>query len=110
MAYGMLNSDIFGITKPVGWSASGFGSVADSLASSGSSAASAVAAAALASSAAAQATEYSDPFKLPRGYRPVVAQPCRYTIGWLGCSIMVFATYTRVFNELTLGACLEWHT
>lgn len=73
MAYGIVSSDIFGITNPIlAWSASGSGTVADSLTSSGGSAV-----AAAATSAAAQQTEYSDPFKLPWGYRPLVAQPCR---------------------------------
>jgi hypothetical protein len=73
MAYGIVSSDVFGITKPLAWSASGSGTVADSLTSSGSSAV----AAAVSGSAAAKRTEYSDPFKLPWGYRPLVAQPCR---------------------------------
>ena len=73
MAYGIVSSDVFGITKPLAWSASGSGTVADSLTSSGASAV-----AAAVSSAAAQRTEYSDPFKLPWGYRPLVAQPCRW--------------------------------
>jgi hypothetical protein len=75
MAYGIVSSDVFGITAPIlGWSAAGSGTVADSLTSSGGSAV----AAAVSSSAAAQRTEYSDPFKRPWGYRPLVAQPCRW--------------------------------
>lgn len=127
MAYGIVSSDVFGITAPIlGWSAAGSGTVADSLTSSGGGAVGASA-----RSAAAQRTEYSDPFKLPWGYRPLVAQPCRWaavpaerrhsSLAWVGTLMMapycaahaVWSAHTQwrcgcIVHRLEPGRPLDW--